>query len=240
MSEATIYALLSTAAATALVHTLIPDHWLPFVLMGRAQRWTPRTVALVSGFSALIHTALSLGLGLVAVAIGVGAAEAAGQTLERAGAVLLVVFGVFYAIWSWRKAGHFHPGGTWLHSASGRPGCPGDEGPAHPDHLHYHADEDLIQGKAGRSAWGLALIVGLNPCVLVLPVVFAAAGGGPALAGLVALAYGIPTVSLMVGLSVLGVLGRAPIRLPGAARLAEPASGVLIALLGVLYWILEG
>ena len=29
--------LLLTAAATAAFHTLIPDHWLPFVLVGRAR-----------------------------------------------------------------------------------------------------------------------------------------------------------------------------------------------------------
>jgi len=32
--------LLATAAATAAFHTLIPDHWLPFVLVGRARRWS--------------------------------------------------------------------------------------------------------------------------------------------------------------------------------------------------------
>ena len=37
MTEATGYVLVSTAALTALLHTLIPDHWLPFLLIGRAR-----------------------------------------------------------------------------------------------------------------------------------------------------------------------------------------------------------
>lgn len=239
MSETTLYALLSTAALTALVHTLIPDHWLPFVLMGRSQGWSARTAALVSGLSALLHTALSLALGLLAIAIGIGAARAVGQELERVGAALLVVFGVAYTVWAWRKGGHFHPGGGRLHAAGPGEPCPGDEGPSHPEHLHYHADEDLIRGKPGRGALGLALIVGINPCVLALPVVLAAAARGPRQAVLVALAYGLPTVGLMVGLSVLGVAGHFPIHLPWAARFAERASGILIALLGLMYFWIE-
>ena len=239
MSEATVYMLLSTAAATALLHTLIPDHWLPFVLIGRAQGWAAGTVAAISGLSALIHTALSVLLGLLALGVGRAAAATAGETLERVGAGLLVLFGLAYAIWAWRKGGHFHPGGRLLHRDGG-PGCGGEEGDANPEHLHYHADDDLIRGRPGRGAVALAVIVGVNPCVLVLPIMLAAVPRGPATVGLVALAYSVPTVLLMVGLSVLGVSAGWKVRLPGVARHMEMASGLLIALLGLLYWILEG
>jgi len=238
LTEATGYVLVSTAALTALLHTLIPDHWLPFVLMGRAQGWTPGTVALISGLSAVVHTGLSLSLGLVAIGIGVGAAEVVGETLESVGAAMLVVFGVAYAVWAWRKGGHFHPGGARLHDP-GSDGCRGDEGDSNPEHLHYHADEDLIRRRAGRGAFTLAMIVGVNPCVLVLPVILAAGARGMAEFWIVALAYGIPTIVLLVGLSVLGVSGPFRIRVPGAARFAEMASGLLIALLGVVFWFLE-
>lgn len=238
MSEATAATLVSTASFAAVLHTLIPDHWLPFVLIGRAQGWSAARVAWVSGLSALVHTALSLVLGLAAIAIGLSAAEAVGRRLEQVGAVLLVLFGLAYAVWAWRKGQHFHPGGEWLHGRIGDRPCRGDEGPANPEHLHYHADEGLIQGRPGRGALGLALIVGVNPCVLVLPLVLAAAGRGAAQFGMVALAYGAPTVVLLVALSVAGTRARFPIRLPRAARIAEPASGILIALLGIVYGVL--
>ncbi len=239
MSDATAATLASTAALAALLHTLIPDHWLPFVLMGRAQGWSAARVGWVSGLSALVHTGLSLVLGLAAIGIGLSAAEAIGRRLEQVGAVLLVVFGATYAVWAWRKGGHFHPGGGWLHrrGAGDRP-CRGEEGPAHPEHLHYHADEGLIRGRPARGALGLALIVGVNPCVLVLPLVLAAAARGAIQLGMVALAYAAATVPLLVVLSVIGTRASFPIRLPQAARIAEPASGVLIALLGLVYGIL--
>ena len=62
--------LLVTAAATAAIHTLIPDHWLPFVLVGRARGWSAQTTAMVSGFSAVVHTLLSIGLGSAPLRLG--------------------------------------------------------------------------------------------------------------------------------------------------------------------------
>jgi hypothetical protein len=237
VSDVTIYALLSTAAATALLHTLIPDHWLPFVLIGRARGWTLSTVAAVSGLSALIHTLLSVLMGFGALGLGLTAARAIGERLERVGGILLVLFGVGYALWAWRKGGHFHPGGALLHGTGPENGCSGEEGNENPEHLHYHADESLI--RARWSGVGLAVIVGINPCVLVMPIMLAAVPLGAGTVALVATAYSVPTVVLMVGLSVVGVRIGGKIRLPGVARFAEMGSGLLIAGLGVVVWLIE-
>jgi ABC-type nickel/cobalt efflux system permease component RcnA len=225
--------LFVTAAATAAFHTLIPDHWLPFVLVGRARGWTAGTTALVSGFSAVVHTALSVVLGIGALALGVGAARVVGQRLERASGILLVVFGAAYAVWAWRKGGHFHPGGALLHRHEAQPLCDGQEGPDNAEHLHYHADDRWI--RAGKGALSLALIVGLNPCVLVLPIMVAGAAQGAAVVALVTGAYCLTTVGLMVGLSVAGVVGARRIPVPAAARHMEAASGLLIAAAGCLF-----
>jgi len=224
--------LLLTAAATAAFHTLIPDHWLPFVLVGRARGWSARTTAAVSGFSAIVHTLLSVALGLLALRLGRSAAAAFGERLERGSGILLVVFGIVYALWAWRKGGHFHPGGSLLHAANEAEGCDGHEGSAGSEHLHYHADE------AGKGAMALALIVGLNPCVLVLPIMVATAEAGPGAMALVTAAYSTTTIALMVGLSVAGVSGVRRLPFPAVARHMETASGVLIALCGAVFLLI--
>ena len=229
--------LFVTAAATAAFHTLIPDHWLPFVLVGRARGWSARTTALVSGLSAVVHVALSAVLGLLAIRAGEIVAAAVGRNLERASGALLVVFGTAYALWAWRKGGHFHPGGALLHRAESRMGCDGHEGPENPEHLHYHADEAWI--RAGKGAVPLALVVGLNPCVLVLPIMVATAERGVATVAAVTLAYSATTVMLMVGLSVAGVAGARRLPVPAVARHMEAASGVLIALVGAAVLLLD-
>lgn len=231
--------LLLTAAATAAIHTLIPDHWLPFVLVGRARGWSGRQTAMVSGFSAAVHALLSVALGLLALRLGTTAASALGEGLERGSGLLLIAFGAAYAIWAWRKRGHFHPGGELLHAQGEGRRCDGSEGAQASEHLHYHADEAWIRADTGKGAMALALIVGLNPCVLLLPIMVATAAEGPEAVALVTLAYATTTVALMVGLSVAGVLGARRLKVPAAARHMETASGILIALSGVVFLLIE-
>ena len=166
------------------------------------------------------------------------AAEAVGESLEHASAHPAGrCSGSAYAFWAWRKGGHFHPGGALVHDDEAEEACHGDEGPENPEHLHYHADVSLIREKPGWSAFGLALIVGVNPCILFLPLVLSSAGGGMQALMLVILAYSIPTILLMIGLSVLGVAMGLQFKLPWAARQMEAFSGLLVALLGAAYWI---
>lgn len=232
--------LLSAAALTAVLHTLIPDHWLPFVLVGRSRAWPSTKVVAISGLSALLHVLLSVLLGLLTLAAGLSAAEVVGETLERAGAILLALFGVVYAMWAWHKGGHFHPGGDRIHHALGNPGreSPEQEGDDRKP-LHYPADTQLIQGRSDPSGLWLALIVGMNPCVLILPLMLAAAAQGLYALGLVIVAYSLPSMMLMVGLSVFGARGAQRLQLPGLARHMELVSGIVIALLGVAYWFMQ-
>jgi nickel/cobalt exporter len=224
--------LLISAAATAAFHTLIPDHWLPFVLVGRARGWGARTTAFVSAFSALVHAALSAALGALALVLGEGAARTVGVRIEHASGILLVVFGAAYGAWAWRKGGHFHPGGRHLHAHDPSAECDGHEGPGNPEHLHYHDDVAWI--RAGKGGMALALIVGLNPCVLILPIMVAALPQGPLAVVSVTAVYSATTVLLMVGLSVVGVVGAHRIPVPPVARYMEAASGALIAIVGLV------
>jgi ABC-type nickel/cobalt efflux system permease component RcnA len=152
---------------------------------------------------------------------------------------MLLGFGLAYALWAWRKGGHFHPGGALLHAEGEGKVCDGHEGPDGLEHLHYHADEGWIRSDAGMSAGALALIVGLNPCVLVLPIMIATAERGARAVALVTAAYSVTTIALMVGLSVAGVVGARRIPVPAAARHMETASGLLIALTGAVFLLFE-
>jgi ABC-type nickel/cobalt efflux system permease component RcnA len=231
--------LFGTALSTALFHTLIPDHWLPFVLIGRARSWSARKTMAVSGTSALIHATLSVGLGLLAVGIGLAWARLLGDSLARASAVLLIVFGLGYAAWAWRKGGHFHPGGRLAHEGHDEASCADGTRGFHDGHLHYHADGDMIHGADQRSGYYLAFIVGINPCILILPIMFSSVERGATAVALVTLAYTVTTVALMVGLSVVGVVVARRIPVPGIARHMELVSGLLIALTGVLLFLFD-
>src|SRR2546422_9840662 len=91
---------LTAASATAGLHALIPDHWLPFVLMGRSRHWSvAKTLALASASGAL-HVILAVGLGLLTSRMGRGGAEAVahhvGEPLAGTSSASPAPFGFVY------------------------------------------------------------------------------------------------------------------------------------------------
>jgi hypothetical protein len=232
--------LVGAAISTALVHTLIPDHWLPFVLIGLARRWSGAKAAFWSGLSALIHISFSLALGLAGVAVGQGTAHAVGEGFERISGLLLVAFGIAYAFYAHTKGGHFHIGGERVHRLAGSAGH---------DHPHEHecpqdaevADEALIRpAPSGKSPVYLAAIIGLNPCVLVLPLLVKSPQYGARAIFLTSIAYAVSTLLMMVGLVWFAVHSGRRLEMPLLHRHGEMISGLGIALVGAVFLFLEG
>jgi hypothetical protein len=64
-------AILSAGLLVTVLHTLVPDHWLPFVVVGQSHRWPlVKTLRLTLLFS-LVHVGLTviLGLGLALLSL---------------------------------------------------------------------------------------------------------------------------------------------------------------------------
>jgi hypothetical protein len=102
-------ALIITAALIGSIHTLAPDHWVPFAALGRARKWsawrTARTT-LLCGFG---HVTVSAALGILALIAGLKAVHAMGSRLESYATVLLIAFGLAYMLWGfWRSSVHAH------------------------------------------------------------------------------------------------------------------------------------
>ncbi|NQT94081.1 MAG: hypothetical protein HQ559_15065, partial [Lentisphaerae bacterium] len=105
--NAEIVVLLGTAALIGLVHTLLgPDHYLPFIVMSRARRWSMTRTALVTLACGLGHVLSSVLLGMVGVAFGVGVARL--EIFEgfrgSVAAWLLIAFGLTYFVWGLHRA----------------------------------------------------------------------------------------------------------------------------------------
>jgi nickel/cobalt transporter (NicO) family protein len=84
--------------AVAFLHAATPTHWLPFVLVGRAQGWSSgRTlgVTAVAGFGHAMFTAV---LGLVLTGAGVLIGERLGDVFPRLVAVGLIALGLYYLV----------------------------------------------------------------------------------------------------------------------------------------------
>ena len=247
-------ALVLTTVVTAVVHTLIPDHWLPFVLVSRAEGWSVRRTISMTMLSALLHVSLSSALGLVIVGAGLGAEKAVlglGEALESITGWMLVVFGVAYMLWFLARGGHSHSFGMHPHHRPTDPDPP-DEEPhephgiagGHAGHAAHAGHAGLarpeVRARRGRfSGYALTFIVGFNPCILVIPCLYGAAQMSALTLAGVAVAFAVSTVGSMVAVTMLGLKGTARLTSPFLTRYGEAFSGALIALVGAAVLIAD-
>ena len=58
------------AATVGALHTLAPDHWMPFAALARARGWTPARALRTTILCGLGHVTVSAILGIAALSIG--------------------------------------------------------------------------------------------------------------------------------------------------------------------------
>ncbi|HVE41972.1 MAG TPA: hypothetical protein VNM14_18905 [Planctomycetota bacterium] len=92
----------------ALLHTLIPSHWLCFVLVGKAQGWPRRKTLGIAAIAGIVHVVANITLGAALARVGQKLLEHHEHLLERGSAYILIALGLIYFISHLLHAGHHH------------------------------------------------------------------------------------------------------------------------------------
>jgi hypothetical protein len=206
--------LVAAVIGVGVLHTVVPDHWLPITLIARQRRWTRGETARAAFGAGTGHVVSTLALGLLVWAAGVAFAARFGHAVSIASALALVGFGAWIAIGSWRelRAGaHGHP----HHHGDGE--------------LHVHPDDR----RSGRTA--LLLILGSSPMVEGIPAFFAASRYGIGLIVAMAVCFAIATIATYVVLCVSSTAGLQRLKLGPFERYGEVLSGLFIAIVGTVF-----
>jgi len=205
--------LVWTAAGIGLIHTLTgPDHYLPFIVMGRARRWSLVRTLSITALCGVGHVLGSVVLGF----IGIGAGIALHQLVDieslrgEIAAWGLIAFGLVYMVWGLRRAYRKRPH-THLHVH-----------PASDMHVHKHShtgEHTHIHEEAQRPAsitpWVLFVIFVLGPCEPLIPLLmFPAAQSSLAGVALIAGIFGLVTITTMIGVVALAHAGIQRLPLP--------------------------
>ena len=209
-SDGIFWALAGTAAAVGALHSLAPDHWVPFIAVGRARGWSAARTAQVTLLCGFAHVTVSVVLGLVALRLGQGMLEAFGTRLESVAGILLIGFGLAYGLWGLRRA------------LAGRL------------HGHTHTHFDHVHDPSRATVLGLVILFSVDPCVRLVPIVLAAAPlGWGRLVGLIAI-YEIATLGTMVAIVLVGRSGAFKgLQAPWLDRYGDALAGGLIVVTGV-------
>ena len=96
MNSTFFASIAATGFAVAFLHAALPTHWLPFVLVGRAQKWSTGRTLGVTLLAGLGHVALTIALGLALVVAGLALQPALGGLFHWIVGGLMVAVGVYY------------------------------------------------------------------------------------------------------------------------------------------------
>ena len=229
--HATSIALLVVAAASvAVLHSILPDHWVPLAVVARTQRWSLLRVARVSTLASAGHVLTSVVLGGVIAVVGLQfQREIDVQQGHIAGGVL-VLTGLGFLVWGLTGHGHGH-----------------DHEHSH-GHLHEQSDDhengptvetaSTEQPLAKRlAAIAVPFGVAASPDLTILPVALAAgAVGGVTVVG-VLIVFVAVTMATFVGLTVLATIAGYRIKGEWLERNATTITALVLIAIGVVAFL---
>ncbi len=103
-------ALILSAVGIGFLHSLAPDHWLPFASIAKAQGWSRQKLFGVSLLAGIAHVGSSIVLGALGIFLGLGLINLEGAESFRGNIAgfLLIGFGVAYTLWGLKHLRHNH------------------------------------------------------------------------------------------------------------------------------------
>ncbi len=224
-----IFLLLGAAGVVAILHSILPDHWVPLAVVARTQRWSLLHVGRVTLLASLGHVITSLVLGGFIALIGLQFQhEIETQQGHIVGAVL-VLTGIGFFIWG--LVGH------------GPHGHHHDEDHAHDhelghkrDHPHEHEhslrkEQPLIKRLAAIAVpFGMAA----SPDLTILPVALAASAVGTVAVVSVLSVFAIFTIATFISLTVIATLAGYQIKGDWLEKNANTITSLVLIAIGIV------
>ncbi|HEY3728854.1 MAG TPA: hypothetical protein VGL51_16875 [Solirubrobacteraceae bacterium] len=227
-------ALVAASAGVAFGHAVLPDHWVPLAVLGRARRYPLAKIARLSSLAGIAHVLLSIVLGAVIIAIGLQFRSAIENAQDTIIGCLLVATGVGFIVIE--LTGHGH------HGHHGHGHDHGHHGHGHGHHAHDsdpqgHADHRTEPG--ARSVRGLAALMvpfgaAASPDLTILPVFLAATTAGVATAVSSVVVFAAVTIGTIVGLTLAAARGSYQLRGEWLERWGNALTAAVLLIIGAL------
>jgi nickel/cobalt transporter (NicO) family protein len=216
-------ALFAAAAGVGFGHAILPDHWVPLAVLGRARRYPLTKVARLSGLAGIAHVLLSIVLGGVIIAIGLQFRSTIQSAQDTIIGCLLIATGVGFALFE--LTGHGHSHGPDGHSHA--------HGHGHDHHDHHHEAQEA-GGLRGLAAVMVPFGAAASPDLTILPVFLAAtAVGVPTAIGSLAI-FAAVTIGTIVGLTLTATKGGYQVRGQWLDRWGNGITAIVLIVIGAL------
>jgi ABC-type nickel/cobalt efflux system permease component RcnA len=232
--------LLMTAVSIGFLHTILgPDHYIPFVAMAKANDWSTRKTALLTGLCGIAHVLGSVVIGMIGIMLGSLLLNL--ETLEslrgELAAWMLIAFGVAYfvvgVVHVFRSKPHTH-----VHLLPN--GKLGQHDHAIENAEHSHFPSETVGMKKASSEWNawtpwlLFLVFAFGPCEALIPVLMYPAAQSNWF-GIIAviIAFTLATLFTMIGAVLVALSGLRWLKLPDLHRFSHALAGAAILICGL-------
>lgn len=226
-----LYILLITAASIGFLHTILgPDHYIPFIAMSKAGKWSKLKTIVVTTLSGVGHVLSSVVLGIIGISAGLAlnSLEAIESVRGEIAAWLLMSFGLVYFVWGIRRAiknkkhthWHKHEDGV-MHK---------HEHTHHNKHAHVHEEKHVNK----MTPWIIFTIFVFGPCEALIPILmFPAAELSVTGIILVTTVFGAATIATMLAAVMISVYGISFVKLNRFEKYSHALAGGIIVMSGM-------
>ena len=206
-----LWNLLIGSVLLGVVHAAIPNHWLPVVLIGRAESWSERETLGVVALSGFFHTLSTVLIGVLIGAIGLEISSRLEDQTRLIASVLLVFMGLIYFA---------------MHNANAP---------------HEHIPRGLDRPGRSKRAIVTTLSVAMlfSPCLEIETFFFTAGTLGWAAIITLSVAYTLVTIASMVALTSLSFKGLAHLNWHWLDHHEKRITGGILIVLGILNFFIE-
>ena len=191
----------------SLIHATIPNHWLPVVAVGKAEKWTMNETLAVAGISGFAHTLSTVIIGISIGFVGHRLNENYDFISERVAPTVLILLGLVYLVIDQLR---------------------------HHRHKHHLPDPPGRNKSKVAVVVSLCIAMFLSPCFEVEAYYFQAGTAGWQGIFLVSAVYMLVTVSGMLLLVYLGIKGVNAIHSSFLDHHEKLLSGLVLILLGII------
>ncbi len=229
--HATSIALLVVAAASvAVLHSILPDHWVPLAVVARTQRWSLLRVARVSTLASAGHVLTSVVLGGVIAVVGLQFQREIDVQQGHIVGGVLVLTGLGFLVWGLTGHGHGHD-----HEHNhGQPHEQSDDHEDGPTVETASTEQPLARRLA---AIAVPFGVAASPDLTILPVALAASAvGGVTVAG-VLIVFVAVTMATFVGLTVLATIAGYRMKGEWLERNATTITALVLIAIGIVAYV---
>ena len=212
----TLFTLVIAAASLGVLHTLMgPDHYLPFIAISGARKWTVKKTAWVTGICGFIHIALAFLIGILGLRLGEGLFRLKGIEgfMSSIFGWLLISVGILYLVIGIRKIVGSRYSIKWLNRLNN------------------------ASGKTRKGAlipWLLFIIFVFGPCEPLVPILLVPAEG-LGISGLILITsvFGISTILTMLVLVLVPKAVISKVKLNPAESYLQLIAGSVILFCGI-------